>query len=440
MNTFKLILAIVAFVAFFWWFVYVIYGALQGTWLTGISAVQLTQGAAVQIQQGETVSFRVAHAVHTLTIENVSTRTVEILLQSTPLKVKLSIGEAKKYDFDADGTYDLSVKLVDIKNATPIFALKSIASLAPQKTQPGNGAPAPSSSGSPTIVEAIDTTSFATNCTESWSCASWSACSDGEKTRVCQDTRACASDPPVVPRPAETESCAVAVASDSTPEPSETVDTSVSEPPSLTPEPVPEPAPVEQPAPEPEPVTLPPYTLNGFAVSCKTSRGAGLVCSPDDVCSGSTYIPGKEIYEDSENGTCCSIPSTKVVTCAEGYVSVAGPAEIIASGNSYRLIVHHFSHAYKSILTDTAWKVSNVPSEVYIDGDLVLSPFLRGVIPGQTTLTSTFRSNQDYDLYFTLSENATDKNLRLVLDQNQIVKQINHDSNIFEGIISAPSV
>ncbi|MFH1586588.1 MAG: family 16 glycoside hydrolase [Candidatus Diapherotrites archaeon] len=46
-------------------------------------------------------------------------------------------------------------------------------------------------------------------CTEQWSCTSWSSCSNGTQTRSCSDPNPATTNCPALPKPAETQSCTV---------------------------------------------------------------------------------------------------------------------------------------------------------------------------------------------------------------------------------------
>lgn len=92
----------------------------------GLSANPLTLKASLTTEGSSTTrSLRKADAIkltfannenHTVTVDSIVNGSVTITVASTPQEITLNVGEIKKVDVDADGTYDISVKLNSIAN------------------------------------------------------------------------------------------------------------------------------------------------------------------------------------------------------------------------------------------------------------------------------------------------------------------------------------
>src|SRR3989338_10320937 len=79
--------------------------------------------------------FNVNGFGHSVGITNISSIAVTIMVNSTPQYATMKVGETKKFDLDADGYYDLSVRLVSLVNGEAELAITEINEKIPT-TQP----------------------------------------------------------------------------------------------------------------------------------------------------------------------------------------------------------------------------------------------------------------------------------------------------------------
>ncbi len=84
-----------------------------------ISEEDLSHGVNFNLGENKARGFVVDDEKHTILVESVSEDSVELVIQSDPIKVIIRIGEEKKLDLDNDGFYDLLVRLDKIENGVP---------------------------------------------------------------------------------------------------------------------------------------------------------------------------------------------------------------------------------------------------------------------------------------------------------------------------------
>ncbi len=137
-----------------------------------ISDEEISQGVSVDLKQGKDVVFNVNAQEHTATLNSISLDSVSITIMSTPIITTLDVGETKKFDFEEDGTYDLSVKLNSITDNKADLYFRQIAEA----------------------------------CIENWNCTEWTNCTDGEQTRTCTDLNDCKTEKN---KPEEIQECEV---------------------------------------------------------------------------------------------------------------------------------------------------------------------------------------------------------------------------------------
>lgn len=91
---------------------------------------QLDSGYSKTLAANGGISFKVGTIAHTAKIKTIGTSTVTIEVRSTPQLANLTIGQEKSFDVDADGTLDLSVKLISIDSSkkTANLVFKTITS------------------------------------------------------------------------------------------------------------------------------------------------------------------------------------------------------------------------------------------------------------------------------------------------------------------------
>lgn len=90
--------------------------------------LSVSEVVTITKQQGRIVSFSLdGQNVHKMTFKEVTASKVTLVLESTPVEVTLEIGESKKVDLDGDGTGDVEVTLVSIKNGLAEITTKKLA-------------------------------------------------------------------------------------------------------------------------------------------------------------------------------------------------------------------------------------------------------------------------------------------------------------------------
>ncbi len=93
-------------------------GAATATSFSPTTA-QLSEGYTQTLSKENVVKFSTNDNVnHTATLNSITATTVTITVASTPQTATLNVGETKKFELTGDNSYDLSVTLVSITNAT----------------------------------------------------------------------------------------------------------------------------------------------------------------------------------------------------------------------------------------------------------------------------------------------------------------------------------
>lgn len=143
-----------------------------------ISEEELLEGVSAEIEEGKSVRFSIGEEEHNLVVDSVLDDAVSITLQSNNFITTINLGETKKFDFEKDGVYDLSIKLEEVASGKSKLLLIRISEV----------------------------------CTEDWQCDKWSECENEEQTRVCEDLNECGTESN---KPAELQACNVLVDCDS---------------------------------------------------------------------------------------------------------------------------------------------------------------------------------------------------------------------------------
>lgn len=102
-----------------------------------ITADDLNIGKTIALKKNERVKFNVLGEAHYVGVVNISTNSVTIEVASNPQNFTLLLGETKKFNFNNDDYYDLSVTLVSISSSYVNLSIKSINEKI--TTQPTNG-------------------------------------------------------------------------------------------------------------------------------------------------------------------------------------------------------------------------------------------------------------------------------------------------------------
>ncbi len=91
-----------------------------------VSDEQLETGHSAAFKAKERARVKVSGVNHYVGVDTVSASTVRITVSSTPQEATLSIGDERKFDVNADGTYDLSVTLNSITGTNADLTIKAI--------------------------------------------------------------------------------------------------------------------------------------------------------------------------------------------------------------------------------------------------------------------------------------------------------------------------
>jgi len=158
-------------------------------------------------------------------VESVNKDSVDIIIQSEPIKINLKIGESKKVDVNGDNIYDIEIKLNSITEKIPDIFIKKIdiPKDKEKKEVEGNNTESIEIENNKTEektnnlkeinkseiennVTKLDKTNDSLNesCVENWNCGEWSTCIDKIKTRTCNDLNDCGT---IETLPDENASC-----------------------------------------------------------------------------------------------------------------------------------------------------------------------------------------------------------------------------------------
>jgi len=104
-------------------------GGETGLWLSTypvLSSVQFSAGYTRELTNRSRIGFKLGNETHHAGIIEITNTSATINVSSTPQIKTLSVGEEWKLDVDANGIYDLLVKLINITNAKANVSIKSI--------------------------------------------------------------------------------------------------------------------------------------------------------------------------------------------------------------------------------------------------------------------------------------------------------------------------
>ncbi len=135
-----------------------------------ISDEKLSQGISLNLKEDKEIKFKINEDEHSLKINSISGNSVNLVVQSDPVVVKLNVGESKKIDFEKDGVYDFYIKLNNILEGKADIVLRKISE----------------------------------ECLEDWNCGDWTTCEGGSQSRVCEDLNDCNTEKD---KPEEVQDC-----------------------------------------------------------------------------------------------------------------------------------------------------------------------------------------------------------------------------------------
>jgi len=87
---------------------------------------QITQGALQTLGTNQKATFIVSGQSHTLTVTSVAEDSVEMLIESEPIRLTLKIGDTKEVDVNGDGRNDIVSSIKYITNGKAVLYLKEI--------------------------------------------------------------------------------------------------------------------------------------------------------------------------------------------------------------------------------------------------------------------------------------------------------------------------
>jgi hypothetical protein len=101
-------------------------GGGGGSNLYSPSDAQLKQGWQRFFTDDDRIKFRVNTTIHYLTINRVFTDKVILTISSNPITFDLLVGATKKFDVNADGYYDILIRLVSVVYNRPELYLQTV--------------------------------------------------------------------------------------------------------------------------------------------------------------------------------------------------------------------------------------------------------------------------------------------------------------------------
>ena len=142
-----------------------------------ISEQDLNLSKQINLSEGQKVNFILLENKHSLTLDKINENSVEITIQSTPIKITLTIGEEREIDINSDGIADLYIRLERIEGGESKLIIRK----------------AIKSEGQGTIPEQQNNIGSQNQqgCTENWSCTSWGSCMIDGQSRTCTDINNC---------------------------------------------------------------------------------------------------------------------------------------------------------------------------------------------------------------------------------------------------------
>jgi len=136
-----------------------------------ISDEKFLSGTAIDIKAGKQATFNFDGQEHSITLNFIQGNSVDITVQSNPVNARLSTGEVKKFNINADEFYDVMISLNFINENKANLNVKQ-------------------------IHERV--------CTENWECTDWNNCSNSMQSRICTDANECGTDKG---KPEESQEC-----------------------------------------------------------------------------------------------------------------------------------------------------------------------------------------------------------------------------------------
>ncbi|MCW8966136.1 MAG: hypothetical protein OQK82_05570 [Candidatus Pacearchaeota archaeon] len=149
----------------------------------------------LDFNENKYAQFELENEKHSLVIESIQNDSIEITIQSDPIKLNLQLGESKKVDLNADNIYDLYVRFHSLVNGEPEIYIKEII----QEEE--------------IIKGYVQEDPVTLGCIEDWACVEWEAeileaeniysCTE---TRTCKDLNLCGTEKD---RPSEERECEI---------------------------------------------------------------------------------------------------------------------------------------------------------------------------------------------------------------------------------------
>ncbi len=170
-----------------------------------ISEDKFSQGTSFQLKENKEVKFILNNEEHTLKIDSIRNNSVNLIIQSNPIKVNIKIGEEKKFDLDDDGFFDMQVELKNIIDGVPGIYIKKIhESTCVENWNCGKWSSCSKQANQTRICTDLNfcgttknkfpTTqncTYVQTCIKNWKCSDWNPCINGQKTRNCTDLNSC---------------------------------------------------------------------------------------------------------------------------------------------------------------------------------------------------------------------------------------------------------
>lgn len=91
-----------------------------------ISDKQLSQGIIFQLKANNELKFMLENQEHSIKLKSVNADSVDLIIQSKSIQIKINVDETKKIDLDNDGIYDIDIKLNSIDDGVPEISMRKI--------------------------------------------------------------------------------------------------------------------------------------------------------------------------------------------------------------------------------------------------------------------------------------------------------------------------
>jgi hypothetical protein len=113
-----------------------------------ISEEKFYEGTSFKLEEEKAKVFVYNDEEHTISIDSIHSNSIDLTIQSDPIKINIKIGEEKRVDLTGDGFYNLLIRLEGIEEGVPELYIKRIFEKSDgDLTGPGESEETPSENG-----------------------------------------------------------------------------------------------------------------------------------------------------------------------------------------------------------------------------------------------------------------------------------------------------